>query len=141
MEKTFDSDLRGRPGIRTWLKNEKGKLVRELTNDDPLTDNRPNFQEPRKGYDVFLTLDARIQYIAEKALREGQPAIGRGAVVVLQPATGEVLAMASVPSFNPNKFIPSISREDFADYNSQRSPPPARTGGAAPSFPVRPSRS
>jgi penicillin-binding protein 2 len=123
VEKTFDSDLRGRAGIRTWLQNEKGKLVRELTNDDPMTGNRPNFQAPRKGYDVFLTLDARIQYIAEKALREGQPAIGRGAVVVLQPSTGEVLAMASVPSFNPNKFIPSISRDDFAGYNSNEAHP------------------
>lgn len=123
VEKTFDSDLRGRAGIRTWLKNEKGKLVRELTNSDPTTGDRPNYQEPRKGYDVLLTLDARIQYIAEKALRESTPAIGRGSVVVLQPSTGEVLAMASVPSFNPNKFIPSISREDFAAYNSNETHP------------------
>lgn len=123
VEKTFDTDLCGRPGIRTWLKNEKGRLVRELTNDDPMTDDKPNFQAARKGYDVFLTLDARIQVIAEKALREGQPAIGRGAVVVLQPATGEVLAMASVPSFNPNKFIPSISQEDFADLNTNECHP------------------
>ncbi len=123
VEKTFDSELRGRPGIRTWLKNEKGRLVRELTNDDPMTDGKPNYQEPRKGYDVFLTLDARIQAIAERALRESTPAIGRGAVVVLQPSTGEVLAMASVPSFNPNKFIPSISRADFADYNTNNCNP------------------
>jgi penicillin-binding protein 2 len=123
VEKTFDSDLRGRAGIRTWLKNEKGKLVRELTNDDPQTDGRPNFQEPRKGYDVCLTLDARIQHITERALRESTPAIGRGSVVVLQPATGEVLAMASVPSFNPNKFIPSISVADFNDYNTNECNP------------------
>jgi len=123
VEKTFDSDLRGRAGIRTWLKNEKGRLVRELTNDDPMTDGRPNFQEPRKGYDVHLTIDARIQMIAEKALRESTPPIGRGAVVVLQPSTGEVLAMASVPSFNPNKFIPSISKDDFAEYNTNETHP------------------
>lgn len=123
VEKTFDADLRGRPGIRTWLKNEKGRLVRELNNDDPMTDGKPNYQEPRKGYDVFLTLDARIQAIAERALRESTPPIGRGSVVVLQPSTGEVLAMASVPSFNPNKFIPSISRADFADYNTNNCNP------------------
>lgn len=123
VEKTFDADLRGRPGIRSWLKNEKGRLVRELTNDDPVSDGKPNFQEARKGYDVFLTLDARIQYIAEKALRESTPPIGRGSVVVLQPSTGEVLAMASVPSFNPNKFIPSISPSDFNDYNTNECNP------------------
>ncbi|HSI63532.1 MAG TPA: penicillin-binding protein 2 [Candidatus Saccharimonadia bacterium] len=107
LEKTFDDDLRGRPGIRTWLQNEKGRLVREIS-----------YQEPRKGNDVYLTLDARIQMIAENALRESTPAIGRGAVVVLNPTTGEVLAMASVPSYNPNKFIPAISRADLQAYNS-----------------------
>ncbi|MFZ4765864.1 MAG: penicillin-binding transpeptidase domain-containing protein [Roseimicrobium sp.] len=105
VEKTFDTELRGRPGVRTWLKNEKGRLVREIS-----------YEEPRKGNDVWLTLDARIQLFAERALRESKPAIGRGSVVVLQPSTGEVLAMASVPSFNPNKFIPAISRDDFRDY-------------------------
>ena len=107
VEKTFDAELRGRPGVRTWLQNEKGRLVREIS-----------YEEPRQGNDVWLTLDARIQLIAERALRESTPAIGRGAVVVLQPATGEVLAMASVPSFNPNKFIPAISKDDFKDYLS-----------------------
>lgn len=123
VEKTFDSDLRGRAGIRTWLKNEKGKLVKELTNEDPMTGDRPNYQQARKGYDVYLTLDARIQFIAERALRESTPAIGRGSVVVLQPSTGEVLAMASVPSFNPNKFIPSITKDDFAAYNTNETHP------------------
>ncbi|WP_075087048.1 penicillin-binding transpeptidase domain-containing protein [Verrucomicrobium spinosum] len=100
VEKTFDQDLRGKAGMRIWLQNEKGRLVKEV-----------DYQEPRKGHDVYLSIDARIQMIAEKALREGTPAIGRGAVVVLDPSTGQVLAMASVPSYNPNKFIPSISKE------------------------------
>ncbi len=107
VEAKFDEDLRGRPGIRTWLQNEKGRLVREIS-----------YQEPRRGNDVYLTIDARIQMIAEKALRESSPAIGRGAVVVLNPSTGEVLAMASVPSYNPNKFIPAISKDDFMAYNT-----------------------
>ncbi len=105
VEKSFDADLRGRPGVQTMLQNEKGRLVKPL-----------DFEEPRRGHDVYLTLDAQIQFIAEKALRESTPAIGRGSIVVLQPSTGEVLAMASVPSYNPNKFIPSISRDDFKDY-------------------------
>jgi penicillin-binding protein 2 len=53
-----------------------------------------------------LTIDARIQFIAERALYDG--GIGRGAVVVIDPNNGEVLALASVPSYNPNKFIPEI---------------------------------
>lgn len=100
VEKSFDKYLRGKPGVRTMQVNERGRIVGELSYD-----------EPRKGNDVYLTLDARIQYIAEKALRDGK--IGRGSVVVIQPQTGDVLAMASVPNFDPNRFIPSIRQEDW----------------------------
>lgn len=105
VEKSFDTELQGRPGFKTVLQDERGHIVKQI-----------DFQEPRKGHDVYLTIDARIQYIAERALRESHPAIGRGAVVVLQPSTGEVLAMASVPSYNPNKFIPKITRAEFQEY-------------------------
>jgi penicillin-binding protein 2 len=107
VEKSFDDYLRGKPGVRTMKKDERGRLVGELS-----------FEEPRKGNDVHLTIDARIQYIAEKALRDG--GIGRGAVVVIEPGSGEVLAMASVPSYNPNKFIPSISTADYRAYLDNR---------------------
>jgi penicillin-binding protein 2 len=102
VEKSFDKYLRGRPGVRTIQKNERGRIVGEV---------KGSFEPPRKGNDVYLTLDARIQYIAEKALREGN--IGRGSVVVLNPQTGEVLAMASIPSYDPNRFIPSIKQADW----------------------------
>jgi penicillin-binding protein 2 len=102
VEKSFDKFLRGRPGVRTMQKNERGRIVGEV---------KGSYEPPRKGNDVYLTLDARIQYIAEKALREG--GIGRGSVVVLNPQTGEVLAMASVPSYDPNRFIPSIKQADW----------------------------
>jgi penicillin-binding protein 2 len=103
VEKSFDEYLKGKPGVRTMKVSERGRLVGEVS-----------FKEPRKGNDVYLTIDARIQYIAEKALRDG--GIGRGAVVVIEPNSGEVLAMASVPSYNPNKFIPSISTKDYREY-------------------------
>jgi penicillin-binding protein 2 len=57
VEKSFDDLLRGKPGVRTMKKDERGRLVGELS-----------FQEPRKGNDVYLTIDARIQFIAERAL-------------------------------------------------------------------------
>ncbi len=102
VEKSFDSYLRGRAGVRVMQKNERGRIVGEI---------RDAFEPPRKGNDVHLTLDARIQYIAEMALRDAN--IGRGSVVVVEPQTGAVLAMASVPNFDPNRFIPSISQEDW----------------------------
>ncbi len=103
VEKSFDDFLRGKPGVRTMKVNERGRMVGEVS-----------FQEPRKGNDVYLTIDARIQFIAERALRDG--GIGRGSIVVIDPANGEVLAMASVPSYNPNKFIPEITAKEYNAY-------------------------
>ncbi len=106
IEKTMDKYLVGKPGVRTVKVNEKGALVGEVSE---------KCEDPKKGNDIHLTLDARIQMIAEKALREG--GIGRGAVVVLEPGSGEILAMASAPSFNPSKFVPSINEKDWVEYN------------------------
>lgn len=100
VEKSFDEHLRGKPGVRTMQKDERGRLAGELS-----------YEAPRKGNDVYLTLDARIQVIAEKALRDGN--IGRGSVVVVDPNSGEVLAMASVPAYDPNKFIPRVNEADW----------------------------
>ncbi|MEP6777635.1 MAG: penicillin-binding transpeptidase domain-containing protein, partial [Chthoniobacterales bacterium] len=66
-------------------------------------------EAPKQGANVFMTLDARVQAIAEEALR----AVSRGAAVVIDPNNGDVLAMASVPSFDPNTFIPSIKAKDW----------------------------
>ncbi len=105
VEKSFDAYLRGVPGMRVMRRNEKGAYVGEI---------EEKYVPPRKGNDVSLTLDVRIQMIAERALRES--GIGRGAVVVIDPSSGEVLAMASVPSYNPNKFVPQIRWEDYKAY-------------------------
>jgi penicillin-binding protein 2 len=64
---------------------------------------------PQQGANVFLTLDARIQAIAEEALR----AVSRAGAVVVDPNNGNILAMVSVPSFDPNTFIPSIKAKDW----------------------------
>jgi penicillin-binding protein 2 len=66
-------------------------------------------EPPKQGANVFLTIDARIQAVAEEALR----AISRGAAIVVDPNNGNILAMASVPSFDPNTFIPSIKAKDW----------------------------
>jgi penicillin-binding protein 2 len=99
IEYSMDDVLRGKPGKRILRKNAKGQLegVKEIV-------------QPTPGSNVYLSIDARIQFIVEKALRY----VGRAACVVVDPNNGEVLAMASVPSFDPNKFIPSISAQDWA---------------------------
>ena len=94
LELSQNEKLRGKPGARIWLKNEHGRLT------DEFEDQR---RDPLPGADVFLTLDARIQMIAEMALREAK--VGRGAVVVMDPNTGKIYALASVPSFDPAVFL------------------------------------
>src|SRR5438046_946228 len=98
IEKSMDEYLRGKPGVRYLRRNAKGVIDGVLHEDPPL-----------QGANVFLTLDARIQSIAEEALR----AISRGAAVVVDPNNGNILAMVSVPSFDPNTFIPSIKAKDW----------------------------
>src|SRR5438067_4883900 len=98
IEKTMDEYLRGKPGVRYLRKNAKG-TIEGVLREDP----------PQQGANVFLTLDARIQSIAEEALR----AVSRAGAVVVDPNNGNVLAMASVPSFDPNTFIPSIKAKDW----------------------------
>jgi cell division protein FtsI/penicillin-binding protein 2/beta-lactamase regulating signal transducer with metallopeptidase domain len=77
----------------------------------------------QRGTDVYLTLDARYQTIVERTLRESQPRIARGAVVLLEVNTGDVLAMASAPSFDPNDFVPFISQEKFTIYSKDETNP------------------
>lgn len=112
VEKSFDAHLRGKPGVRVMQRDQRGRPVGEVHEE---------YEEPRKGNDVYLTLDARMQIIADKALRDG--GIGRGAVTVIDPATGEVLAMASVPSYDQNQFIPSIQESDWVALNESKTVP------------------
>src|SRR6266513_428764 len=98
IEKLMDEYLRGKPGVRHLRRNAKGQID-SLLKEDP----------PQQGADVFLTLDARIQGIAEEALR----AVSRAGAVVVDPNNGNILAMVSVPSFDPNTFIPSIKAKDW----------------------------
>ena len=98
VEKIMDDYLRGKPGARYLRRNAKG-VIDGVLREEP----------PKQGANVFLTIDARIQSVAEEALR----AVSRAAAVVVDPNNGDVLAMVSVPSFDPNTFIPSIKAKDW----------------------------
>ena len=110
VEASFDRYIRGTPGVRVMERNVKGVIEREVRRI-----------APKQGNNVLLTINARIQYIVERALRDAR--VGRAAAVVVDPNNGEILAMASVPSYDPNRFIPSISKVDWEKLDSDESDP------------------
>lgn len=108
IEQAYDDDLKGIPGKRVLQRNAHGVI-----------DGESSRVEPKQGSKVLLTIDARIQFIVEKAMR----VVGRGAAVVLDPNSGDILAMVSVPSFDPNDFVPSISKEDWEKLSKDETDP------------------
>jgi penicillin-binding protein 2 len=104
IEGEFDGELRGKAGVKSVLVNSLGYRQSE------------NIWAPADpGRNVVLTIDAAIQQAAESALQSAIPGVStpRGAVVVMDPHSGDVLAMASSPAFNPNAFIPRISAQEW----------------------------
>ncbi len=110
IEKAYDQWLRGTPGRRILERSAKNKIGAELSRE-----------EPTPGANVYLSIDARIQTIVEQTLK--QAGVGRAAVVVMDPQNGDILAMASVPNYDPNMFIPKISEEDYARLNDDSTDP------------------
>ncbi|MEM1262988.1 MAG: penicillin-binding protein 2 [Pseudomonadota bacterium] len=98
VEQFYESDLHGEVGHHQLLTTATGRSLESRPGDVP---------EP--GRNVWLTLDLELQRVAEAAL-DGV----RGAVVALEPTTGEVLAMASSPGFDPNAFATGLGRQEFA---------------------------
>jgi len=110
-----DIDNKGQAGVElrynTALRGEQGTQI--IFRDAQKRDYHvEQLRAPERGRDIFLTLDATIQYIAqreiEKAVADNQA--GWGVVIISEPETGEILAMASAPSYDPNRF-PSADRE------------------------------
>jgi penicillin-binding protein 2 len=108
IELFYNDDLRGSPGARILQRNAKGVIEGEV-----------GLEPAKQGSNVQLTIDARIQYITEKALRS----VGRAAAVVVDPNNGDILAMASVPSYDPNIFIPSIPAAAWSELTQDPTDP------------------
>jgi len=105
LELAFEQQLAGKPGNRRVIKDRLGHIVEDVE----------SIRIPQDGQTLRLSIDARIQYLAYRELKSAVAAhrARAGGIVVLDVATGEVLAMANVPSFNPNnrdKFDPRRTR-------------------------------
>jgi len=109
IEQIFDRELRGQPGLLQITFGADGKKVSERV-----------ARQPVPGYNIVSTLDLEMQLSAEKVLAKNAK---RGAIVVIDPNNGEILAMASYPSFNPNDFVPIVTPSTFSAYSKDPSNP------------------
>ncbi|MCY1214973.1 Peptidoglycan D,D-transpeptidase MrdA [compost metagenome] len=99
IERFYEDQLHGEVGYEEVETNARGRVLRVLKRTDP-----------KPGKDLVLTLDVRLQEAAEQAL-----AGRRGAIVAIEPSSGDVLAMVSQPSFDPNPFVTGISFKAYAE--------------------------
>jgi len=98
IEKYYESELHGSPGIQQIETNARGRILRKLETIPAIP-----------GKDLHLTLDIKLQQYAESLLK-GK----RGAMIALDPQNGEVLAFASMPTFDPNLFVDGIDKKNYS---------------------------
>ncbi len=108
VESSFESVLHGNAGYRHLITNARGRQV--PSDSSELLDTLPVDLSPGPGANVYLSLDLDLQRLATRAL-EGR----RGAVVALDPWTGEILALVSAPSFDPNLFAVGMTTAQYAE--------------------------
>ncbi|MFF3731521.1 penicillin-binding protein 2 [Streptomyces sp. NPDC002476] len=139
LERTYDKELRGKAGVTRYEVDNLGRVIGEAKND-----------EAQPGSSVVTSIDARVQAVAEYELNEAMKTARQsfdkntgenykadsGAVVVMEAKTGRVVAMASLPNYDPNSWVGGISAKDYAKLTGPKSNFPllnrAIQGQAAP---------
>ena len=102
VEKSHEELLRGTPGAKIIEANAYGRPLREL-----------DYRLGAPGKNLFLSLDAQVQAVAEQALAEFD-----GSVVAIDPRNGEIIAMVSKPGFDPQLFVEGIDQESYRNLNN-----------------------
>src|SRR3954463_16703095 len=115
LEAYYESELRGTYGSETVERDASGRKLQVLETT----------AEPKAGASLNLTIDVKEQQYAQKALKWGMQAAGlkRGVVIVMNPQTGEVLAMVSLPTYDDNAFAKGISAKDYAKLLNDKNKP------------------
>ena len=107
LEQHYEFDLHGITGFEQVEVDAGGRAVRVLARTPPIA-----------GNNLKLTVDARLQEVAEKAFGER-----RGALVAIEPATGGIMALVSMPTFDPNLFVDGIAGQDWDELNNSPNKP------------------
>lgn len=97
IERTYEKLLHGKVGFQHVETNARGRVLRVLERTLPVS-----------GKNLYLNLDSKVQAIAEESLKDNN-----GALVAIDPRNGAVLAMVSVPIYDPNLFVHGISRKNY----------------------------
>ncbi|MBA4169130.1 MAG: penicillin-binding protein 2 [Chloroflexi bacterium] len=115
VEASFEEELRGTYGSELVQRDASGRLVRVIE----------TIEEPQSGTNLMLTVDAEVQRLAEQSLIWGMDVAGvsQGVTAVMNPQTGEILAMVSLPAYDNNKFAAGITTEDFNIYLADQNQP------------------
>jgi penicillin-binding protein 2 len=104
LESVYDDYLRGRDGYRKVIVDSRGHIQNEVERI-----------EPQSGQDIVTTIDLDLQQAAEDQLRKSPQ--GRGVIIAMDPNNGEIFALASAPTFDPNLFSQRITtKEGRAEY-------------------------
>jgi penicillin-binding protein 2 len=108
IEASFEEELRGTYGAQLVERDASGRHLKVIE----------TLSEPVAGTNLMLTIDAQTQRLATEALTWGMEVadVSQGVTIVMNPQTGEILAMVSLPAYDNNKFAGGISGEDFSIY-------------------------
>lgn len=118
IEAYFEKELRGEAGLRNQESDSRGRWI-------PVSDR--NVQETKDGSDIILTINHTVQFEVEKILKQAMEKFSAdsGTVIVMEPKTGKILALANQPSFNPNDFA---STEDIYRFSNPAVAEPYESG-------------
>ncbi|RVT86825.1 penicillin-binding protein 2 [Rhodobacteraceae bacterium CCMM004] len=105
VEAKYERDLRGKAGAKRIEVNAAGRVMRELGRDEGIP-----------GHDLQLTVESRLQNFVEARLALGNSA----SAVVMDPRNGDLLAVGSAPTFDPNKFVRGISVADYGELTENK---------------------
>jgi penicillin-binding protein 2 len=92
LEQYYDKELRGKEGYRRVVVDSRGRVIDEIES-----------VPPQAGQDLVTTIDLDLQMVAEEQLKKS--ITGRGTLIAMDPNNGEIIAMASAPTFDPNAFV------------------------------------
>jgi len=108
IEASFEDELRGTYGAHLVERDASGRQLKVIE----------TLREPEPGTNLALTIDADVQRLAAQALTWGMEVadVSQGVTIVMNPQTGEILAMVSLPAYDNNKFARGISADDFNIY-------------------------